>query len=47
MIKYVDKVFSGDLDKLEQRKIGFPWSKGLVNRVRASTGGTLAAATQH
>ena len=42
--KYVDKVFSGDLNKLEQRKIGFPWSKGLVNRVRASTGGTLAAA---
>ena len=44
--KYVDKVFKGDLSRLEIKKIGFPWSEGLVNRVRASTGGTFAAAKQ-
>ena len=41
---YVDKIFSGDLSRAEEKKIGFPWSKGLVNRVRASTGGTFFAA---
>ena len=43
---YVRQIFSGDLTSKEQKKIGFPWSEGLVNRVRASTGGTFAAAQQ-
>ncbi|MCG8673004.1 MAG: histone deacetylase [Pseudomonadales bacterium] len=41
---YVDHVFNGTLDDRAQKRIGFPWSKELVKRVRASTGGTLAAA---
>lgn len=44
--EYVDKVFNGNLSRHEEKKIGFPWSQGLVNRVRASTGGTFAAAKQ-
>ena len=40
---YVERVFNGQLTPKEQRRIGFPWSKELVLRCRASTGGTLAA----
>lgn len=41
---YVAAVFAGQLDAAEQRRLGFPWSEGLVLRSRASVGGTLAAA---
>lgn len=41
---YVDAVLLGRLTEAEQRRMGFPWSEGLVIRSRASVGGTLAAA---
>ena len=41
---YVDRVFEGRLTPDEVRKIGFPWSPGLVERSRRSVGGTLSAA---
>ncbi|CAL8462539.1 g2072 [Coccomyxa elongata] len=40
---YVQRFFDGHLNPKEMRSIGFPWSQGLVNRARASAGGTLAA----
>ena len=43
---YVRRVFEGELTRDEIRRIGFPWSEGLVKRCQASTGGTFAAA-QH
>lgn len=42
--RYVDGVLSGTLDRLEQRRIGFPWSEGLVERSLATVGGCLASA---
>ena len=41
---YVDAVLQGTLDPKIVRRIGLPWSEGLVNRSLASVGGTLAAA---
>jgi acetoin utilization deacetylase AcuC-like enzyme len=41
---YLDAVFAGTLDELAQRRIGFPWSVALLDRSRAATFGTLAAA---
>ncbi|MEZ4382489.1 MAG: histone deacetylase [Nannocystaceae bacterium] len=41
---YVERVFTGDLDRREVRAIGFPWSPALVERSRRSTGATIAAA---
>jgi acetoin utilization deacetylase AcuC-like enzyme len=41
---YLESLFQGTLTTLEQRRIGFPWSPGMVRRCRRSTGGTLAAA---
>ncbi|SMF43088.1 histone deacetylase family protein [Pseudobacteriovorax antillogorgiicola] len=41
---YVDGIFEGSLSDRAHKKIGFPWSQGLVNRCRASTGGTYHAA---
>ena len=41
--RYVDGVLSGTLDRLEQRRIGFPWSEGLVERSLATVGGCLAS----
>lgn len=41
--KYVADVFDGRLDAQAQRRIGFPWSKGLVERSRRSVGATVAA----
>jgi acetoin utilization deacetylase AcuC-like enzyme len=41
---YVARVASGRLDRLEIRRIGFPWSEGMVERSRRSTGATIAAA---
>lgn len=41
---YVGRVVSGALTRDEVRRIGFPWSPGLVERSRRSVGGTMAAA---
>lgn len=41
---YVQAFLGGKLDTAAIRKIGFPWSEGLVKRTLASVGGTLAAA---
>ncbi|MEY3386818.1 MAG: hypothetical protein RIR53_1629 [Bacteroidota bacterium] len=42
--RYVDGVLNGTLERLEQRRIGFPWSPGLVDRSLATVGGCLASA---
>jgi acetoin utilization deacetylase AcuC-like enzyme len=41
---YVLRVHDGQLSRQEQRRIGFPWSTGMVERSRRSVGATLAAA---
>lgn len=41
---YVRKVAEGTLSESEIRRMGFPWSPGLVERSRRSVGGTLEAA---
>lgn len=41
---YVDAVTRGSLDAAAVRRLGFPWSPGLVERSRRAAGGTLAAA---
>lgn len=40
---YLEAVVTGSLDRAAVRRIGFPWSPGLVERSRRSVGGTLAA----
>ncbi|HVM92967.1 MAG TPA: histone deacetylase, partial [Terriglobales bacterium] len=40
---YVSAFLEGRLDAAAMRRIGFPWSEGLVKRTLASVGGTLAA----
>jgi len=40
---YVEQFVSGTLAAPAMRRIGFPWSEGLVRRTLASAGGTLAA----
>jgi acetoin utilization deacetylase AcuC-like enzyme len=40
---YVQAFLSGTLDAAAVRRIGFPWSEGLVQRTLASVGSTLAA----
>jgi acetoin utilization deacetylase AcuC-like enzyme len=40
---YVESFISGTVDPKVMRRIGFPWSTGLVRRTLASAGGTLAA----
>jgi acetoin utilization deacetylase AcuC-like enzyme len=40
---YVAAFFEGTLAPREMRRIGFPWSMGLVNRTLASVGATIAA----
>src|SRR4029079_7519248 len=40
---YVRGFLEGTLDPKVIRRIGFPWSEGLVRRTLASVGGTLAA----
>lgn len=42
-VGYVDASLHGTLDKAVLRRIGFPWSEGLVKRSLASVGGTIAA----
>lgn len=41
---YIQNVVSGRLGEKEIRRIGFPWSPGLVERSRRSVGGSIAAA---
>lgn len=41
---YVRAILDGTVDARIMRRIGFPWSAGLVTRSLASVGGTLAAA---
>jgi acetoin utilization deacetylase AcuC-like enzyme len=41
---YLDGVATGTLPREIQRRIGFPWSEGMVERARRSVGGTIAAA---
>lgn len=41
---YVERVRGGHLSADEVRRIGFPWSPGLVERSRRSVGGTVEAA---
>lgn len=41
---YVDAYFTGTLDPRAMRRIGLPWSEGLVNRTCTALGGTLLAA---
>jgi acetoin utilization deacetylase AcuC-like enzyme len=41
--RYVNDFLSGRLSPSAIRRIGFPWSDGLVRRTRTSLGGTLAA----
>jgi acetoin utilization deacetylase AcuC-like enzyme len=43
--EYVSCFMAGTLDRSVMRRIGFPWSEGLVQRTLASVGGTLAAAS--
>lgn len=42
--EYLQRVKTGDLTKIQQRRIGFPWSEKMVERSRRSTGATIAAA---
>ncbi len=42
--EYVAQFVSGTLSSNAMRRIGLPWSEGLVKRTLASAGGTLAAA---
>lgn len=41
---YLRRVFAGELGREELRRLGLPWSEGLVRRARASVGGTIEAA---
>jgi len=41
---YVEAVANGTLTAESQRRIGFPWSPGMVERSRRSVGATIAAA---
>lgn len=40
---YVRRVFEGELSEKEIRRLGFPWSPGMVERSRRSVGATIAA----
>ena len=41
---YLTKLREGTLDRKEERKMGLPWSAGLVTRSRTAVGGTIIAA---
>jgi acetoin utilization deacetylase AcuC-like enzyme len=43
---YVEAFLRGTLSPAAMRKIGFPWSEGLVKRTLASVGGTLSATSE-
>lgn len=40
---WISRVFDGELSPSEIRRIGFPWSRQMVERCRRSTGATIAA----
>lgn len=40
---YIRRVLAGEMSGEEQRLLGFPWTRELVERARRSAGGTLAA----
>jgi len=40
---YLGRVVSGKLTDKEVRRIGFPWSEGMVERSRRASGGTVGA----
>ena len=40
---YLRRVVDGTLTQKEMRRIGFPWSKRMVERSRRASGGTLGA----
>jgi len=40
---YLARVVTGTLERMDVRRLGFPWSPQLVERSRRSVGGTLAA----
>jgi acetoin utilization deacetylase AcuC-like enzyme len=42
-LAYIERVISGSLSAAELRRIGFPWSPGMVERSLRSAGATLAA----
>ena len=42
-VNYIESVFEGTLSPSEQREIGFPWTVGMVERARGSSGATLMA----
>ena len=42
--RYLDALWTGTLSEAEVRRLGFPWSEGLLQRSRASVGGTVGAA---
>ncbi len=44
--EYVRRFLAGSLEPAVIRRIGFPWSEGLVRRTLASVGGSLAAAEE-
>ena len=41
--EYLERVTTGQLTAIEQKRIGFPWSPQMVERSRRSSGATLAA----
>jgi acetoin utilization deacetylase AcuC-like enzyme len=41
--EYVRRFLNGELTRMENRRIGFPWSPESVDRALSSTGGTVAA----
>ena len=43
-VEYLRRVQNGELTEKELRRIGFPWSPGMVERSRRSSGATIAAA---
>lgn len=40
---YLRRVITGELDRKEVQRIGFPWSEGMVERSRRASGGTVGA----
>lgn len=40
---YIRRVSAGELSVIEQKRIGFPWSPGMVERSRRSAGATIGA----
>lgn len=45
-IAYVQNIIGGTLEKMEIRRIGFPWSPALVTRSFATVGGAISAARE-